>query len=604
MSWISDMRAGMASAALSAAGSSGGDDGAPPRGWLMGSDDDVSPEMFSKALSAKGVNIAQPVESNPRAMFHDPYSVMDWGGWRQRPSALTYDTLRQMSISNTVIAAIIKLRTDQVSAFCKPQQGQYDRGYRVILRDRRDKKRGMSKAEQKEAEAIERFLETTGLLLPDEKPSDRDGFRAFSKKATRDILTYDQWCFEKIRDRKGRPSKFIALPSESIRPAVSDVEHMDPAELRSRVSHVQVYENQVISEFSTDDIAWCVMNPRSDLRANGFGFSPIEQVIRLTTAWLFGFEYNTKFFTQGSAIKGLINIKGAIPDRQLRAFRRMWYSMVSGIQNSWKTPIVNADELQWISMHSTNREMEYGSWMDWLTKLICAIYGIDPIEINFIYGAGGGASMFSSRPNASEVTESKDKGLRPLLTHMEDHLNTHLIWDLNPDFEFSFTGYDAKAEDKETDRRGKQVTTHKTVNEIRAEENEEPLPDDLGDIILNPVYIQYLQMKQAEAQEGAGGEGGEEQEQFGFGDDDGSFGEDEDTGEEQAPGELPTTPKPGGAPPGDNKGAAQLNSQSGGEEVASKGLPSPVPAAPRLERLQKSSDGRLKYIDIWLPREG
>jgi len=596
VSWISDMRAGMAHAALQAAGSGDGrDDGDPPsRGWLMGSDDDVSPEMFQKALEAKGVSIAQPVESNPRAMFHDPYSVMDWGGWRQRPSALTYDTLRQMSISNTVIAAIVKLRTDQVSAFCKPQQGQYDRGYRVVLRDRRDKKKGMTKAEQKEAEAIERFLETTGLLLPDEKPGDRDSFRAFSKKATRDVLTYDQWCWEKIRDRKGRPSKFIALPSESIRPAVSDIEHMEPAELRSRVSHVQVYENQVIAEFSTDDIAFCVMNPRSDLRANGFGFSPIEQVIRLTTAWLFGFEYNTKFFTQGSAIKGLINIKGAIPDRQLRAFRRMWYSMISGIQNSWKTPIVNADELQWISMHSTNREMEYGSWMDWLTKLICAIYGIDPLEINFIYGAGGGSSMFSSRPNAAEVTESKDKGLRPLLTHIEDHINSHMIWELNPDFEFSFTGYDAKAQDKETERRGKEVTTHKTVNEIRAEENEEPLPGKLGDIILNPVFQQWVQM-----QEEGGGEGeeGEGEQQFGFGDDEGDFGDDEDSGdEEQAPGELPKTPQPGG------DSDAALNSQSGGE-TANAAMKA-IPTAPRTERLQKSSDGRLKFIDIWLPKEG
>jgi phage portal protein BeeE len=593
MGFLDDMREGLARTAIAAAGSGGAGGDTPDSSWLMKSDEDVSPEMFMKALESKGVSIAQPVESNPRAMFHDPYSVMDWGGWRQRPSALTYETLRQMSISNTVIAAIIKLRTDQVSAFCRPQQGQYDRGYRVILRDRRDKQKGMSTGEQKEAEAIERFLETTGLLLPNEKPSDRDSFRSFAKKATRDTLTYDQWCWEKIRDRRGRPSKFIALPSESIRPAVADVEHMDAAELRSRVSHVQVYENQVIAEFSTDDIAWCIQSPRSDLRANGFGFSPIEQVIRLTTAWLFGFEYNTKFFTQGSAIKGLINIKGAIPDRQLRAFRRMWYSMISGVQNAWKTPIVNAEELQWISMHSTNREMEYGSWMDWLTKLICAIYGVDPIEINFIYGAStGGSSMFSSRPNQGEVIESKDKGLRPLLTHIEDHINQHMIWEINPDFEFSFTGYDAKAEDKENERRGKQVTTHKTINEVRAEEDEEPLPGKLGDIILNPVFQAHYQAETGQGEgdgeeEGAGGD-------FGFEGDGGDFGaafddSDDTTDEDDKPRDE-----------GDGGGGDQLASQSGGEEKLARALVPPR----RQEQLRKSVDGRLKYIDIWLPKEG
>lgn len=573
------MRAGFAKAALEAASAV---DSGPDRDWLMRSDDDVSPSDMIKALSDKGLAVAQPTTDKPRGMFHDPYSVMDWGGWRQRPSSLTYDTLRQMSVSNTCIAVILMLRTEQVAAFCKPQQGQYDRGYRITLRDRRDTKKGMTPAQQKEAEALERYLDTTGLLLPNERPADRDNFRAFCKKSTRDTLTYDQWCFEKIRDRKNRPSRFIALPSETIRPAVSDVEHMDPAELRSRVSHVQVYENQVIAEFSPDDIAWCVKNPRSDLRANGFGFSPIEQIIQLTTAWLFGFQYNQRFFTQGSAVKGLINIKGAIPARQLRAFRRMWYSMISGVQNSWKTPIVNADDMQWISMHTSNRDMEFGAWMDWLTKLTCGIFGVDPLEINFIYGGGGaGGSLFDRRPNQAEVTESKDKGLRPLLTHIEDHLNQHIVWELNPDFEFAFTGFDAKAEAKEHERRNKQVTTHKTVNEVRAEENEEPLPGKLGDVILNPVWQQWAS-QQEQAQEGAPTEEGEGDQGGGFGDfsfgdeDDLDFGDDSEAQESS------------------NKGAEQQTaSESGGvEKSATVERLSPAPEVPN----------RLRYIDLWLGR--
>ena len=99
----------------------------------------------------------------------------------------------------------------------------------------------------------------------------------------------------------------------------------------------------------------------------------------------------------------------------------MWYAQISSVQNAWKTPILNSDDIQWVSMHSANREMEYAAWMDWLTKPICAVFGIDPVEINFIFGgggSGGGSAMFDRRPYAAEVTESKDKGLRALLTHM------------------------------------------------------------------------------------------------------------------------------------------------------------------------------------------
>ena len=60
---------------------------------------DVSSGDMRKALVEMG--LAEPTDEKPRALFHDPYSVYDWGGWRERPSALTYDTLRQMAARNT-----------------------------------------------------------------------------------------------------------------------------------------------------------------------------------------------------------------------------------------------------------------------------------------------------------------------------------------------------------------------------------------------------------------------------------------------------------------------------------------------------------------------
>lgn len=565
--------------------------------WALGSADDVSIGDMTDALHKAGMSVAQPTEEKPRAMFHDPYSVMDWGGWRQRPSALTYETMRHMSEAVSPISAILQLRQDQLAAFARPQQGRYDRGFRIGFRDRRDKKKGMSRGAQKEAERIERMLETTGILLPGEKPSDRDSFRAFVKKAAADVLMYDQWVWEKIRDRKGRISRFIALPSETIRPVVSDIEHLSPAELRSRVSHVQVYENTMISEFTPDDIAWCVKNPRSDIRVNGFGHSPVERIVRLVTAWLFGFEYNTKFFTQGSAVKGLLNIKGTIPDRQMRAFRRMWYTMVSGVNNSWKTPIMNSDEVQWISMHSSNRDMEFGAWQDWLTKLICAQYGVDPVEINFIFGASGsGGSLFDQRPNQAEVIESKDKGLRPLLDHVADHINAHLIWELNPDFEFGFSGFDAKAEDAERKARGEEVKSYLTVNEVRALQNEEPLPDNLGDIILDSTFFQWAQAQQQGGEEGGEGEGGGDDDPFGFG----GFGGGNDAADSEDGEEKPDDASD------ETASDETVNSQSGGEPQVQKSLGAPArreddvvlsKSLDRVERLVR----RLEHLNVWLP---
>jgi hypothetical protein len=572
--------------------------------------EDIPFDKMRDALVRSG--LAEPTEEKPRALFHDPYAVTDWGGWRERPSSMTYETLRMMSVKNTVIASIIQIRCNQVAQFGRPQQGPYDKGYRIIPRDRRDKKKVLTPAEKKQAAEIERMLETTGFLLPGEKPADRDSFRTFLRKATRDILTYDQWAFEKIRDRKGRVSRFIALPSESIRPASADIEHMDVKSLRERVSHVQVYEDTPIAEFSPEDIAWCVMNPRSDLRANGFGFSYIEMLVSLVTAWLYGFEYNQRFFMQGSAIKGILNVKGAIPDRQLRAFRRMWYSMVSGVSNAWKTPILNSEDLQWVPLHVNNREMEYGQWMDWLTKLTCAVFGIDPVEINFIFGnSGQSSSLNQSRPNAAEVQESKDKGLVPLMDHIADNLNMHIIWELAPDFEFAFTGFDAQAEEKEQEGRIKAVTNYKMIDEVRALYEDDPLPNGMGQLILNPTYMQWAMQKEQAAMGGppGGGEG-----DMGMGDPDAlpstAPGNDE---EDLAGPPQKGPPKPGQPPKGPQgpqppKGAQKPPGKpfgSPGEEAlqASAFVERTARGILRKSRVHTRTEGGREIIDIELPED-
>lgn len=495
---------------------------------------DVPPESMQDLLSKAGLGFPEGTEEKPRGLYHDPYQTIDWGGWRERPSALTYETLRQMAYKNTVIAAIISLRANQIGQFCRPQQGKYDRGFRIIKRDRRDRRKTMTAEEQKEAMAIERMLETTGVLLPGERAADRDSFTAFIKKCVRDVLTYDQMVFEKIRDRAGRLSRLQVLPAETIRPAVVDSEYLDPAERASRVSHVQVYEETVIAEFSPEQIAWCVMNPRSDLRVAQFGFSPIEQLIHLVTAWLYGFEYNQRFFSQGSAVKGILNVKGAIPDRQLRAFRRMWYAQITGVTNAWRTPILNSEDIQWISMHSTNREMEFSAWMDWLTKLTCAVFGIDPVEINFQYGNTGQTNSLATAGQEEKLSESKDKGLRPLMDHLADALNRHVVWEINDDFEFAWVGLDAKSEESEREARIKEVGAYRLIDEIRADDDLPPLPDGLGQAINNATWLQFYSQKQGEkqqaeqaAQQPPGGPEGEG----------GDFGGDEDEGAPEAPPE-------------------------------------------------------------------
>jgi HK97 family phage portal protein len=463
------------------------------RRWAMSSEDDVPITDMHEMLVKSG--LAEPTNAMPKGLFYDPYQVSDYGGWRQRPNGITFQTLNFMAFNCAPIAAIIQTRTSQVGQFCKPQKDRYSKGYRIRLRDRANANRSMTKAEEAEGMAIERMLETTGFLMPGEKSISRDNFGAYVKKGVRDIMRYDAWSTEVIRDKHGRPSRFYALPSETIFPAVVDREHMTLLDQRQLTTHVQVIENIVTAEYTSDELIYSIMNPRSDLIANGYGLSPVEQAIRMVTAFLYGFDYNQNFFMQGSAQKGLINIKGTIPDRQLQGFRRMWYTMIAGVGNAWKTPILNADEVQWISMHTANRDMEFSGWMDWITKFICALFGVDPVEINFQFGNTGQSSSLGEKGAEEKVTESKDKGLRPLVEHIETTIN-YMVAEMNPDFEFAFSGLDAKSEEKERTAASEESKTYKTINEVRAQQDLPPLPGDRGECINNPDWFAWVQSRE------------------------------------------------------------------------------------------------------------
>ncbi len=69
--------------------------------------------------------------------------------------------------------------------------------------------------------------------------------------------------------------------------------------------------------------------------------------------------------------------------------------MLAGVGNAWKTPILNADDgVEWVSMQSNNRDMEYNEWMNFLLKLACAMFLMDPAEVNFKFGSESEKALF------------------------------------------------------------------------------------------------------------------------------------------------------------------------------------------------------------------
>jgi hypothetical protein len=415
-----------------------------------------------------------------------------------------------------IINAIVRTRINQIAAFAEPQRDKYSIGY--VIRKKRifgsNAQEKVTKQEEKRIEELTMIVENCGVSGSWEA----DDFDGFVRKVIRDSLVYDQCAFEIIRDRKGAIHEFIAVDASTIRLSESydddNFKNNDPERKQVKIkgyypSYVQVHQNNVTADFYPWEMCFGIRNPVTDVNYNGYGTSELEEMVNTITALLWAEDYNRRFFKQGSAPKGILKVSGGMSDTKLQEFRQQWNSTMRGVQNAWKTPILEADKVDWVDLQQSNRDMEFTQWVEFLIKVGCAIFAIDPAEVNFPLqgGAGEGGGLFQGS-NEARLKQSKDKGLYPVVKFLQKRLNKFVINQIDPAYELVFCGMDALSVEQEHKMDYEAVRAYSTVNEIRRKRGEKDLPE--GDIILDSIYAQQVAQKQMMEQGQAGGQEGQQ----------------------------------------------------------------------------------------------
>lgn len=475
-------------------------------------------------------------QENAKAYFIDPLQFSANLGYKDKMFSLTYTTLRRMA-KTPIINSIIKTRKNQIADFAEPQADRYNTGFVIRKKAKMGIEQKMDESDKKIANAITDFIMNCG----GQSSWTNDDFDTFIRKIVEDSLTFDQMTFECVRNRRGKLEYFVATDAATFRIAESafrtdydnqffhrlgsgiyadeNLKNLDKAINGYYPQYVQVYQTAVVNEFYPWELCFGVRNPSTFINANGYGCSELEDLINVVTALLWGDEYNRRFFSQGSAPKGLLRIKGGMNEKVLQQFKQQWQAMISGVMQSWKTPVVEAD-VDWIDLQKNNRDMEYSSWMEYLIKLACAIYSIDPTEIGWDISRSGGNSGLFEGSQAERLQHSKDKGLYPILKFIQRKINKYIVEQINPDFEFVFMGLNGMTIEKELEMDIKKIGSFATINEIREKWDMKPI-EEIGDIIENSVFYQALNSKKQQEMQA------QQQQQMG-----GGFGDYEDEDEE------------------------------------------------------------------------
>lgn len=458
--------------------------------YQMGRFDDYLEKARSAAVAAGNNGEGHEPAGEPSALHFDPFDLVASFGYRDKRSQLSYHALERIGRTVPVVADVIRTRREQVRMFCSLPEDDHAPGF--VIKPRNPSMRITQKA-KKEQYRLSQLMLTTGHVT--EKRLEQQGSVApltldeFAVKFVDDTLIYDQVCFEKVLDRKGDLAYFEMVDSGAIR----RIDSYRAGASRSDVAYVQLLQEQIVADFTNEELAFCVRNPRSNVQSHGYGFSETESLVREITGMLYGMQYNQSFFQNGSAAKGILNFKGSLPEKHLQKFRRQWYSMVSGVSNAWRTPITNSDELQWINMQLSNRDMEYSAWLDFLIKVVCARFLIAPEEVNFSYGNTNQSQGLGSSSIEDKLKASKDLGLRPLIRFFFQQLNNHILWKINPDFMIVPANMDDKGAEHLADYVSKLTSTVLTIDEGRALLGYEPLGEDRGgDLVRDAQWTQGM----------------------------------------------------------------------------------------------------------------
>ncbi len=434
---------------------------------------------------SKGFNGEQVAHTEPLIDISN-FSIP---GYKVKPSFNNFYALHSVLksySSNIILNAIVNTRSSQVSMYCRPSR-QTDKGvgFEVTLKDKNAVPTG---DDIKTMIKIEEFLLNTGANVD----ITRDNFTSFVKKIIRDTYRYDQVNFEKVFDKSKRLHHLQIVDPTTIFYKVGSDGKLPKGDYR----YVQVLENRVIEQFSTREMAFCVRNPRSDIEVAGYGMPELEVALHEFIAQENTEKFNDRFFSHGGTTRGVLQIKASQQQsaQALDIFRREWNSSLSGINGSWKIPVISAEDVKFINMTPNANDMQFEKWLNYLINVISSLYGIDPSELNFPNNGGATGSKGGSlnQGNSKEKTQaSQNKGLMPLLRFIEDVINNNILSEFGNRFLFQFVGGDSTTELEKLQVLKEKVSFALSVNEARKELG---LQGDIlgGDIPLNGVIVQRL----------------------------------------------------------------------------------------------------------------
>lgn len=381
----------------------------------------TAPDTVGAADDGFAKAYATEVSKRVRTRAVTMNTIVDRDRGRQKPTPVTYETLRLMARRNEWVRAIINRRKRQIAGV------KWD----IVLKDTDDPSGAAAKA----AKGVRKLLERPTMHGSDPKDTH---WQQWLGMLLGDLYELDRMCAEKERDRTGWIIALYPVDGSTIRPNLDDRGAFYPDD-----AYIQVVDGVREAAFPLEDMMVGIYNPQTDVNLAGYGLSPLETLIVSVTADLHAAKYNSEYFTSGNVPEGIINLGEDVDPEAVDAFRHYWMTEITG--KPWSTPIIGGSKApDWISWRDSNRDMQFMEYQQWLLQKMCAVFEIDQKDLGQI--ADVNRATADSQDGANERV-----GIQPVLEFLKHWLDLEVIGEHGQglgdylEFQWEETGESAEA---------------------------------------------------------------------------------------------------------------------------------------------------------------
>lgn len=387
-------------------------------------------------------------------------------------SSVPFAVLRRFSVTHEISRAAINYRKRQLSGL----------DWDIVTED--DDQTTIDQTVQAELKTFFKGIGGPGIK-----------YRKFLNKLVEDLLVLDAVAIEKQPTLGGALYNLNIIDSSTIRLRVDEA---GGTPLAPEIAYIQVIRGQKTAEWTTNEMVYDMMNPRSN---SPYGLAPLESLMVVVSSSLKAGLYNLGYLTEGNIPEGFFGVPKEWTPQMIKDFQENWDAVMAGDEAA-TSKLKFTPEGSYQPAKKPN-DMAWESFSDWLMKVTCALFDVDPKEIGFHPNKGG---LGGSAAAVQGAETSDAKGLVPLAQFVEEIFTEIIQNELgHPDLKFHFKGLVGKDEKLEAEVNEIKIRSgQRTINEIRTDDGLDPDPSPQADQLMissgTPTFLQTQEQIDAAAE--------------------------------------------------------------------------------------------------------